>query len=149
MSNFWQPSSNRPKPFAANWGARVGWCLLAVYLVYAYSQLGFSAEGAFPQKTNTASALSRACFRRNFGRWQLIASGIAERMQIAVIATFAGVLLSLPIGLMAAKNLRCRPGSAGRRAASSHYAGLFHPIIVAILFVKAIGFGALAGVMAP
>ena len=44
MSDFTQPSADRPKPFAANWGARVGWCLLAVYLVYACSQLGFSAE---------------------------------------------------------------------------------------------------------
>jgi len=29
-------------------------------------------------------------FPPNFTRWQLIASGIAESLQIAVIATFAG-----------------------------------------------------------
>ena len=30
--------------FAANWKARIGWILLALYVVYAGSQLGFSAE---------------------------------------------------------------------------------------------------------
>ena len=44
MSDIARPSSERPKPFTVNWGARIGWCLLAVYLVYACAQLGFSPE---------------------------------------------------------------------------------------------------------
>ena len=41
---------------------------------------------------------------------------------------------------------RCR--SPGRRAADRAVAARFHPVIVAILFVKAVGFGALAGMLA-
>ena len=147
MSNFWQPSSNRPKPFSANWGARIGWCLLAVYLVYACSQLGFSAE-RFSAGLEHGQRFVARMFPPNFGRWQLIASGIAESLQIAVIATFAGVLLSLPIGLMAARNLM-PPWISWPTRGFIALCRSFHPIIVAILFVKAIGFGALAGVMAP
>jgi len=40
MSDAVNPSA-RPKPVYRNWGARIGWCLLALYLVYACAQLGF------------------------------------------------------------------------------------------------------------
>jgi phosphonate transport system permease protein len=62
----------------------------------------------------------------------------------------AGVLLSLPLALMAARNLAAGLGLAGAlRACSSPLCRSFHPVIAAILFVKAVGFGALAGVLAP
>src|ERR1700712_2333297 len=104
MSEVSQQRLSRPKPFSANWGARAGWCLLAVYLVYACSQLGFSAERFSAGLEHGQRFLARM-FPPNFGRWQLIASGLAESLQIAVIATFVGILVSLPIGLMAARNL--------------------------------------------
>jgi phosphonate transport system permease protein len=137
---------DRPRPFSVNWGARLGWCLFAVYLVYACSQLGFSAE-RFSAGLEHGQRFVARMFPPNFGRWQLIASGIAESLQIAVIATFVGVFLSLPVGLMAARNLMPAWISWPTRGFIA-LCRSFHPIIVAILFVKAIGFGALAGVMA-
>src|SRR5580698_5987636 len=146
MSDTAHQPLGRAKPFSVNWGARIGWCLLAVYLVYACAQLGFSAERFSAGLEHGQRFLARM-FPPNFARWQLIASGIAESLQIAVIATFVGIVVSLPIGLMASRNLM--PGwiswpTRGFIALCRS----FHPIIVAILFVKAIGFGALAGVMA-
>src|SRR5471030_1417532 len=146
MSDIAHQPAERPKPFAVNWRARIGWCLLALYLIYACSQLGFSA-GRFSAGLEHGQRFLARMFPPNFARWQLIASGIAESLQIAVIATFGGILLSLPVGLMASRNLM--PGwiswpTRGFIALCRS----FHPIIVAILFVKAIGFGALAGVMA-
>jgi phosphonate transport system permease protein len=132
--------------FAPNWRARLGWLLLVVYVVYAASQLGFSAERFWTGLEHGHRFLERM-FPPNFGRWQLIASGILESLQIAVIATFFGILLSLPIGLLAARNLAPSWISWPMRGFIA-LCRSFHPIIVAILFVKAIGFGALAGVMA-
>jgi phosphonate transport system permease protein len=146
MSDIANQNVDRPKPFAVNWGARLGWCLLVLYLIYACAQLGFS-PARFSAGLEHGQRFLARMFPPNFARWQLIASGIAESLQIAVIATFAGILISLPIGLMASRNLM--PGwiswpTRGFIALCRS----FHPIIVAILFVKAIGFGALAGVMA-
>jgi phosphonate transport system permease protein len=146
MSDVTHPSVNRPKPFSVNWSARLGWCLLAVYLVYACSQLGFSAE-RFSAGIEHGQRFVARMFPPNFGRWQLIVSGVTESLQIAVIATFVGILISLPIGLMASRNLTPAWISWPTRAFIA-LCRSFHPIIVAILFVKAIGFGALAGVMA-
>ena len=70
-----------------------------------------------------------------------------ESLQIAVLATAFGVALSLPLGLAAARNLSPAPLAWSARALIALFRS-FHPVIVAILFVKAVGFGALAGVLA-
>ena len=76
-------------------------------------------------------------FPPNFAqdKLELLYSGMLESLQIAIIATVAGVLLSLPLGLMAARTMIALFRT-------------FHPVIIAILFVKAVGFGALAGMLA-
>jgi phosphonate transport system permease protein len=78
---------------------------------------------------------------------QLITEGMLESLQIAVLATAFGVLLALPLGLIAARNLTPAWASWTARALIA-LLRTFHPVIVAILFVKAVGFGALAGVLA-
>jgi phosphonate transport system permease protein len=131
--------------FARSWGARVAWLLLGLYVIYAGTQLGFSAERFSAGLEHGQRFLARM-FPPNFSRWPLILGAIAESVQIAVISTFVGILISLPVGLMAARNLMPAWLSWPMRGLIA-LCRSFHPIIVAILFVKAIGFGALAGVM--
>jgi phosphonate transport system permease protein len=83
----------------------------------------------------------------NFERWELLVEGMLESIQIAVLASALGILLSLPLGLMAARNLSPSGLAAPTRAFIALCRSL-HYVIVAILFVKAVGFGALAGVAA-
>jgi phosphonate transport system permease protein len=83
----------------------------------------------------------------NFTRWQLLLEGMLESLQIAFIASAVGIALSLPISLLAARNLM--PWWVNTPARG--FIGLcrsLHYVIVAILFVKAVGFGALAGICA-
>ena len=75
--------------------------------------------------------------------WQ----GIKETLQIAVLATVIGLLLSLPVGLMSASNMAPAPVRAVGRTIIAVCRAL-HPVISAILFVKAVGFGPLAGILA-
>ncbi|NWG26217.1 MAG: phosphonate ABC transporter, permease protein PhnE [Pseudorhodoplanes sp.] len=72
---------------------------------------------------------------------------MAESLQIAILATVFGTLISLPLGIAAARNLSPAPVAWAARTFIV-IARTFHPVIVAILFVKAVGFGALAGVLA-
>jgi phosphonate transport system permease protein len=134
------------RAFRPNWTARAGWLLLALYAVYAASQLGFAPERFATGLTHGRQFLARM-FPPNFSRWELIQSGIVESVQIAVIATVIGIVIALPIGFLAARNLMPAWVTWPTRALIA-LCRSFHPIIVAILFVKAIGFGALAGVMA-
>jgi phosphonate transport system permease protein len=77
-------------------------------------------------------------------RWDDIRQGMIESLAMTVTATVAGVILAVPFGLGAARNIApawlyalCRGVIAVARA--------FQEIIVAILFVAMFGFGPFAG----
>jgi phosphonate transport system permease protein len=127
---------------------RIAYFAFAAYLLYALPILGVSYERVLKGMDQGAKFLSRM-FPPNFeaSKLELLTSGMLESIQIALLATFAGVILSLPIGILAARNLTPWYISTPTRGFIA-LCRTFHPVIVAIIFVKAIGFGALAGVMA-
>lgn len=139
---------NRPRVFAPHWPSRVAWAGLGLYTLYALSTLNVSWTRVLAGGPQALKMLSRM-WPPNMApdKLDLIASGLLESLQIALISTFAGVLLSLPLALMAARNLSPTTLSSAARIVIA-LCRSFHPIIVAILFVKAVGFGALSGVLA-
>ncbi len=138
--------STTRNPFPPNWPARAGAALALVYVVYASAQLGISGERLARGFGEAGNFLARM-FPPNFTRWELLLEGMLESLQIAVLSSALGILLSLPLGLMAARNLSPLWLSAPTRGVVALCRSL-HYVIVAILFVKALGFGALAGVAA-
>ena len=134
------------RPFRAPWHVRLGWLALFVYLAYAASHLELTWARFTLGIGNGATFVGRM-LPPNFERWELLLKGMAESLEMAIVASFLGILLSLPLSILAARNLMpafitwpvrmlimlCRS---------------FHPVIVAIIFVKAVGFGALAGIAA-
>jgi len=136
------------RAFPVNLPVRLAWLGLAVYIVYALAQLEVSLErivGGWPQAVRLLGRMFPPNFQAD--KLELITQGLLESLQIAVIATFVGVLLSLPLALMAARNLSPAALSGAARVVIA-LCRSFHPVIVSILFVKAVGFGALAGVLA-
>ena len=133
-------------PFPRSVWPRVAAIALAVYVVYACAQLDVSWERVQTGLENAARFFGRL-FPPNFGRWELLVKGLAESLQIAVLASTLGILLALPLGLLGARNLMPAWASWPARAIVV-VARSLHPVIVAILFVKAVGFGALAGILA-
>ena len=138
----------RPAAFAPNWSARLAWAALALYVLYATGTLEISLDRVILGLDNAGRFLARM-FPPNLApdKLELIHAGIVESLQIAVLATVVGVSLSLPLGLAAARNLST-PALSWLARALIAVCRSFHPVIVAILFVKAVGFGALAGVLA-
>jgi phosphonate transport system permease protein len=132
--------------FAPNWGARLGLLALAAYAVFAATQLGLNWARLAAGFGEGGRFLARM-FPPNFERWELLLEGMLESLQIAALASALGILISLPLGLMAARNLSPWFIAAPTRAFIALCRSL-HYVIVAILFVKALGFGALAGVAA-
>lgn len=134
------------RAFAPQGGRRALWVLLAVYVVYAAAQMDFTWDRFVTGMDNGAKFLGRM-FPPEIAQPDSLYKGLTESLEIAVLASFFGVLLSLPIGLAAARNLMPMWVSWPARALIAA-CRTFHPVIVAILFVKAVGFGALAGVLA-
>src|SRR3546814_15514671 len=88
----------------------------------------------------------QGAFPPSFARPSLLIEGFVESLQIALLATIFGLLLSIPLAFMAARNLAPRPIYLLGRGIII-LARSFHPVIVAILFVMAAGFGPLAGIL--
>ena len=142
------PSSTPRVAFPPSWPARIAFVALALYVVYACSILDITWDRFVSGFSHGSRFISRM-FPPNLAhdKLELLYGGMLESLQIAIIATVVGVFLSLPLGLAAARNLAPLPLAWTVRALIALFR-TFHPVIVAILFVKAVGFGALAGMLA-
>jgi phosphonate transport system permease protein len=134
------------RAFAPNWQGRAALGALATYCVYAVAQLDISWSRLAVGLSEGARFLGRM-WPPNFTRWDTLVEGMLESIQIAVLSSALGILISLPLGLMAARNLSPWWIAAPTRGFVALCRSL-HYVIVAILFVKAVGFGALAGIAA-
>ena len=126
-------------PFAPRWSIRAAWLAGLTYVVYAMSTLQVSWDRVLQGGPQAVKLLSRM-WPPNMApdKLELISAGMLESLQIAVIASFVGVVLSLPLGLMAARNLAPNAVAGAARVVIA-LCRSFHPVIVSILFVKAVG----------
>ena len=148
MSDATEPTHSRPPTLPANWIRRAVYLLLAVYAAYALTTLDVTFD-RFVRGLGQGGRFLARMWPPNLeaSRLELLGQGMLESIQIAILATAAGVALSLPLGLVAARNLM-PPVVAWLGRGMIALCRSFHPVIVAILFVKAVGFGALAGILA-
>lgn len=123
------------------------WLGAAIYLALALGTMEVNWE-------RVAEGLPRgqkfitAFFPPDFvSRWDSIVDGILESVWMAVIATVAGIALSIPVGLGAARNLAPLPVYIFCRAIIA-LSRTFPEVILAIFAVKLFGFGPFAGFLA-
>ena len=77
-------------------------------------------------------------------RWGDIAQGMHESLTMTVTSTVVGILISVPIGIGAARNIAPLPIYLACRGIIT-VSRSFQEIIIAILFVAMFGFGPFAG----
>jgi len=77
---------------------------------------------------------------------ELIREGVAETLAMAVVATIIGVIISLPVAFMAARNLAPTPIYALARGLIM-VSRSFHSLVLGIIIVVAVGFGPFAGAL--
>lgn len=140
------PRRWRKPPFIANPWLRYGLgATILAYLAWALISLPFDAQ-RISEGLPRAARIFGGGFPPSFERYGLLVTGFVESLQIALLATLLGVLLSIPFAIMAARNIAPRPVYVIGRAVII-VSRSFHPVIVAILFVAAVGFGPLAGIL--
>ncbi|MFL1407051.1 phosphonate ABC transporter, permease protein PhnE [Marinobacter sp. M1N3S26] len=77
-------------------------------------------------------------------RWRDIREGLVESLTMTVTSTVAGILISVPIGIGAARNLAPAPVYLACRSIIT-LSRSFQEVIIAILLVAMFGFGPFAG----
>lgn len=119
--------------------------LALIYIFVSVGTLDVSWERLASGIPRAANILTRMV-PPDFSRWELLVRGVLESVQMALAASFFGMLLAIPLGICGAGNLVPRPVYLVARTMII-LSRTFHEIIIAILFVKIFGFGPLAGVL--
>ena len=127
------------------------WALVGAVLAVALLALqvtGFFDAQRFADGLPALAQLGSEMVPPNFARWQSWLVPLRETLAMSVAGTLLTVLLSLPLALLAAPNTTPHAG-IGQVARTVLAAFRSVPeIILGILFVAAVGFGALPGVLA-
>ena len=125
---------------------RYGLILLAIaYFIWSFSTLDINwhrISNGIPRAGNMFARMVPP----DFSRWNLLIRGVLESVQMALAASFFGMILAVPLGICGASNLVPKPIYMVARTIII-LSRTFHEIIIAILFVKIFGFGPLAGVL--
>lgn len=125
------------------WGLVIG---AVVYLVLALASVEVNwarvAEGA-GRAVNFLGAFMQSDF---VSRYDDIVAGLMESLTMTLTSTVLGVLLAIPVGLGAARNISPLPIYIACRAIIA-VSRTFQEIIIAILFVVMFGFGPFAGMI--
>ncbi|MDJ0782689.1 MAG: phosphonate ABC transporter, permease protein PhnE [Desulfosarcinaceae bacterium] len=120
-------------------------CLGVVYIIWSIGVLEINWH-----RISTGIPRAGNMFVRmvppDFTRWSLLVKGVLESVQMALAASFFGMLLAIPLGICGAVNLVPKPVYFVARTLII-LSRTFHEIIIAIFFVKIFGFGPLAGVL--
>ena len=119
---------------------------LALYGLLAFVTVDID-PARIAEGLSRASAFFAGWLRPDFvTRWTDIRAGLLESLAMTAVATAVALLLSIPLGLAAARNLVPGPVYTAARGVLA-VSRAFHEILVAILFVAMFGFGPFAGVV--
>jgi phosphonate transport system permease protein len=123
----------------------LAWALGLAFLAWNVVSLDVDPARVARGFARLATVLAKA-FPPDFHRTGLIVSGVIESVEIATLSTILGVVLGIPAAVLAARNVVPLPVYGGGRAVVTLGRAL-HELILAIVLVKAVGFGPLAGVL--
>jgi phosphonate transport system permease protein len=123
----------------------LAWAALGACLVWNAVSLQVDSARVARGLGRLSTVMARA-FPPDFERVGLLVDGMLESVEMATLSTLFGILLGIPVAVLAARNVVPLPVYASGRGVIT-VGRTFHELIVAILFVKAVGFGPLAGVL--
>ena len=120
----------------------IGVCLAALAVA------GFFDLNRFVDGLPALAQLGSEMIPPNFGRWSHWIRPLADTLAMSIAGTALSVLISLPLAFLAARNTTPNPSIYWLARTLLSALRSVPEIILGILFVAAVGFGALPGVLA-
>ena len=110
------------------WMGPLIWTAGAAFLVWNSLNLEINPDRIARGLGRLGTVMSRA-FPPDFSRAGLLASGVLESVEIATLSTLFGVMLGIPLAVLAARNVVALPVYAAGRGAMT-LGRTFHELIV-------------------
>jgi phosphonate transport system permease protein len=125
------------------WALRLG---IVAYLAIALWMVDIDGSRIVQGLDRAATFFSGLLAPDFTSRWPIIQRGFVDSIVMTVTSTALGILLSIPVGLGAARNLAYRPIYLFCRALLA-VSRAFHELVYAVIFVALFGYGPFAGVV--
>jgi phosphonate transport system permease protein len=125
----------------------LGAICVAVAVVWGISLLGLSWE-RFSIGIRQGQAMVGRMLSPDWGYWPRLAQGLAESLAIAVFATLVWSIAAVPAAFMGAMNLWRRKVWPMLNKLAVNVIRTFPSVVLAIMFFRGVGPGALAGALA-
>jgi phosphonate transport system permease protein len=155
ISAYPTPPNDRPVPIPPPKPAASDRIVPVIYVTLTIVALVWSLSGMDISwgRIATRSQQAAVYFRQMFLEtdWSYLPKtlkGLQESFQIAALGTFLAAILAIPFGALAARNLSRLPVLPAFGKFFLNFIRAFPELILAIAFIKAIGPGAFAGVLA-
>jgi len=136
------PRFERPSPLAF-----LLWLAIASAVIAGISQINTPPERVMRGIVRFFGFLSEA-FPPDFSRWRSILTFMLQTLQMAVVGVFFGVILSLPVALLASTNTSPHPAVRHLTRVIVATLRTVPDLIWALIFVICVGPGVLAGILA-
>jgi phosphonate transport system permease protein len=122
------------------------WLVVLAYVVWAIGDLNVNWERVLRGFPRALDIFVRMVPPQVGDKWEILLKGMTESVQMAIAASIVGMVLAIPLGLCAARNLAPRPIYLAARG-TIVVGRTFHEVLIAIFFVKLFGFGPVAGLL--
>lgn len=126
---------------------------IIIFAIYAWSILGIEFEGLTENAGRDFAAILRGLTHPDWGYVYLpegedLLRGLLDTLAISILGTFISALLCIPFAFWAANNMSRFKWVSGSGKFLLSLIRTFPEIIMAIIFIKAVGPGSYAGVLA-
>jgi phosphonate transport system permease protein len=117
-------------------------------LIFSIATVNVDWVNAFQSTPEIGSILGRMLPPSTGDESSLMIKGLIESLAIAIVSTFLGVAVALPLGILMARNINVRRSlSFGTRIGVLGLRGI-PELIIAVIFVSAMGLGPVPGTLA-
>ncbi len=138
---------HRPPLFSNRWVKYMIYTALIAFFLWSLWESRVSLD-RFLIGVEGFGRLVENAFPPNFGPEQRVRiyAGVRDSLAIALISTVLGIIVSIPVAIASAENIS-HPLFYGAGRLLISISRSFHSLILGIIIVAAVGFGALAGVI--
>lgn len=145
------PASDIPKPPSKSMAAwaldLLIWGGVAALLIYSFKPVDLGNVTRLVTNSGNVQTFARDLLRPDFTDWRLFVQFMWQTIQIALWGTFIAVFLAVPLGLAAARNIAPIWIVTPVRWVMNLLRSI-PDLVIALLFIVAVGLGPLAGVLA-